>query len=116
MKRFLEWLETKFSPHSAAVEADEPHTTVRVRIKPKDIAEEEYSVEVAFDTSAPGRVQSDEPGENVLNPDKYADDTMTKRALPSIDQQLDASESTGFDPYDTGRNDPSKKWKSSYRK
>ena len=180
MKRFLKWLETKFSRHSAAVEADEPHTTVRVRVKPKDIAKEEYSVEVAFDAPVPGRVESDEPrknvlkrnkhagaigplsdpaviesvrdamsqelgssrergfdpydtgsmetsksrgrneshepGGNVLIPDKYADDTVTQRALPSIEQQLDASESTGFDPYNSGRFDPSKKWKSSYRK
>ena len=28
MKRFLKWLETKFSRHSAAVEADECHTPV----------------------------------------------------------------------------------------
>ncbi len=28
MKRILKWLETKFSRHSAAVEADERHTPV----------------------------------------------------------------------------------------
>jgi len=28
MSRFLKWLETKFSRHSAAVEADERHTPV----------------------------------------------------------------------------------------
>ncbi len=78
MKRFLKWLETKFSRHSAAVEADEPHTAVRVRVKPKDIAKEEYSVEVAFDASVPGRVESDEPGENAQIPDKYVDDTTTQ--------------------------------------
>ncbi len=116
MKRILKWMETKFARHLATVEADEPHTNVRVRVKPKDTAEEEYSVAVAFDESVPGRAESDEPGGNVLIPDKYADDTVTQRALPSIEQQLDPSESTGFDPYDTGRFDPSKKWKSSYRK
>ncbi len=42
MKRVLKWLETKFYRHSAAVEVDEPHTTVRV--KTKDTAEEEYCV------------------------------------------------------------------------
>ena len=119
MIRFLKWLETKFSRHSAAVEADERHTPVgvTVKVKPKDIAKEEYSVEVAFDASVPGRVESDEPGENVLNPDKYADDTMTQRALGILDESsLDASESTEFDPYNSGCFDPSKKWKSSYRK
>ncbi len=38
MKRISKWLESKFSGHSAAVEADERHTPVRVRVKPKDIA------------------------------------------------------------------------------
>ncbi len=181
MKRILKWLESKFSPHSAAVEADEPHTTVRVRVKPKDIAEEEYSVELAFDASVPGRVESDEPGEtvlkrnqhagaigplsdpaviesvrdvmsqelgsshergfdpddtgsletsksrgrneshapggNVLIPDKYADDTTTQRALGILDESwLDASESTGVDPYDTGSLDTSKTRESRSRK
>ena len=107
MKRVLKWLETKFSRHSAAVEADERHTPVGVRVKPKDIAEEEYSVEFAFD----------EPGENVLIPDKYADDTITQRALGILDESsLDATESSGVDPYDTGRFDASKMWKSRSRK
>ena len=107
MKRFLKWLETKFSRHSAADDADEPHTPVgvRVRVKPKDIAEEEYSVELAFGTAVPGQVESDEPGENVLNPDKYADDdTMTQPALTI----LEVSESPGFDPYNSGSFETSK--------
>ena len=96
MKRILKWLETKFSRHSAAVEADEPDTpvgvTVRVRVKPKDIAKEEYSVEVA-------------------------DDTITQRALGILDESsLDASESTGVDPYNSGSFDTSKMWKSRSRK
>ena len=125
MKRFLKWLETKFSRHSAAVEADEPHTTVRVRVKPKDTAEEEYSVEVAFDASAPGRVESDESGENVLNPDKCADDTGTEPALTILKEssyevieltENEVIESTGFDPYNSGSFDSSKTWKSRSRK
>ncbi len=42
MKRISKWLESKFSRHSAAVEADERHTPVgvRVRVKPKDIAKQ----------------------------------------------------------------------------
>ena len=81
MKRILKWLETKFSGHSAAVEADEPH----------------------------GGVESDEPGENVLIPDKYADDAITQPALRILDKSsLDATESTGFDPYNSGSFETSK--------
>jgi len=112
MKRFLKWLETKFSRYSAAVEADEPDTPVgvRVRVKPKDIAEEEYSVEVAFDASVPGRVESDEPGKDVLMPDIYGfDDTIPQRHLRILDESSpDDSESTGFDPYNSGSFETSK--------
>ncbi len=112
MKRFLKWLETKFSRHSAVVEADEPHTPVgvRVRVKPKDIAEEEYSVELAFDASVPGRVESDEPGKDVLMPDIYGfDDTNIQPALTIlIESSPDDSESTGFDPYNSGSFETSK--------
>ena len=38
MKRILKWLKSKFSQRSAAVGADERHTSVGVRVKPKDIA------------------------------------------------------------------------------
>ncbi len=81
MKRILKWLETRFFGHSAAVEADAPH----------------------------GRAESDEPGENVLIPDKYADDAITQPALRILDKSsLDATESTGFDPYNSGSFETSK--------
>jgi hypothetical protein len=108
MKRILKWLETKFSQHSAAVEADERHTTVRV--KTKDTAEEEYSVEVAFDASVPGRVESDKPGKDIQMPNIYdCEDPFKKQQLKTLDQSSrDASESVGVDPYNTGRFDTSK--------
>ncbi len=108
MKRFLKWLETKFYRHSAAVEVDEPHTTVRV--KTKDTAEEEYSVEVAFDASVPGRVESDKPGKDIQMPNIYdCEDPFKKQQLKTLDQSSpDASESTGFDPYNSGSFETSK--------
>ena len=107
MKRFLNWLETKFSRHSAAVELDEHHTPVGVR--PMENAKNEYSVEVAFDAELPGQVKSHELGKNVLIPDEYASDDTTQPELSILDESSpDASESTGFDPYDTGRFDTSK--------
>ena len=115
MKRVLKWLETKFSRHSAVVEADEHHTPVGV--SPTESAQEEYSVEVAFDASVPGGVESDEPEENVLILDKYTDDTITQRTLGILDESsLDPSESTGVDPYNSGSFDKSKGWKSRSRK
>ncbi len=112
MKRFLKWLETKFSRHSAAIEADERHTPVgvRVRVKPKDIAEEEYSVELAFDTSVPGQVESDEPGKDIQMPNIYdCDDPFKQQQLKTLDQSSpDASESIGFDPYNSGSFETSK--------
>ncbi len=89
MKRILKWLETKFSGHSAAVEADEPH----------------------------GGVESDEPGENVLNPDKCADDTSTQPGLTILKESSyevieltgnEVIESPGFDPYNSGSFETSK--------
>ncbi len=119
MKRFLKWLETKFSRHSAAVEADEPHTTIRVRVKPKDTAEEEYSVEFAFDTSVPGQVESDEPGKDIQMPNIYdCDDPFEQQQLKfwedglkltTLDESSDeVSESPGFDPYNSGSFETSK--------
>ena len=111
MKRVLNWLETKFSRHSAVAEADE--RSAPVGVSPTESAQEEYSVEFAFDGSVPGRVESDEPGENILTPDKYADDTITQRALGILDEStLDASDSTGDDPYNSGSFDKSNEWKS----
>ena len=103
-------MKTKFYRHSAAVEADEPHTTVRVRVKPKHTAEEEYSVEVAFDASVPGRVESDKPGKDIQMPNIYdCEDPFKKQQLKTLDQSSpDASESIGVDPYNTGRFDTSK--------
>ena len=70
MKRILKWLETKFSGHSAAVEADEHHTPV-----------DEY----------------------------VSDDAITQPALRTLDESLlDASESIGFDPYNSGSFETSK--------
>ncbi len=73
MKRFLKWLETKFSRHSAAVEVDEP-------------------------------------GKDIQMPNIYdCDDPFKKQQLKTLDQSSpDDSESTGFDPYNSGSFETSK--------
>ena len=60
----------------------------------------------------PGRVESHEPGENALIPDKYASDDTT---IQPILTSLDANESTGFDPYNSSSFDTSKLWESHAR-
>jgi hypothetical protein len=88
MNRFFKWLETKFSRHSAIAEAEELHVPVGVSVTPKENVKEEYTVEVGFDQ-----------------------DTATDPELTILsDSSLDATESAGFDPYDTGCFDPSKTW------
>jgi len=119
MKRFLKWLETKFSRHSAIVEAEELHIPVGVRVTPKENIKEDYSVELAFDAAAPGRVESDEPGKDIQMPNIYDCDDPYKQQqlkfwedelkLTTLDESsLDASESTGFDPYNSGSFETSK--------
>ena len=118
MKRFLKWLDTKFSRHSAATESDECHTAIEVR--PEENPKEELRVKPAFDAEVPGRVESDEPGKKVLIPGKYADDdTITQGDLRILDEwspedsESDQSgESTGVNPYNSGSFDKSKSWKS----
>jgi hypothetical protein len=89
MKRFLNWLETKFSRHSAAVEGDERHTPegVRVRVRPKGIAEEEYSVEIGFDSDRTPTV----PTLSILKESSY-----------DVSESYEVIEAAVFDPYDTG--------------
>ncbi len=80
MKRFLEWLETKFSRHSAAVEANEYDTSVGVTTK-----------------------------ENVKDENSDSDCTPTVPRLTILEESsLDVIESTGYDPYDSGSFETSK--------
>jgi len=118
MKRILNWLETKFSRHSAAIEADEWLPPAQIKIRPPKIVEEEYTVEVSCGGEYPERVESHKQGKDVPLPDSYAcDDTVAQRQLSILNElPLDAGESAGFDPYNTGRFDTSKVWKSSSSK
>ena len=80
MKWFLEWLETKFSRHSAGVEADERDTSVRVTTK-----------------------------ENVKGENSASDRTPTIPALTILEESpFEIIESTGYDPYDSGSFESSK--------
>ncbi len=87
MKRVLKWLETKFSQHSAAVEADERHTPVGVT--PKENSKEENS---ASDYTSTLPILA----------------IFRESSYEVSESSLDASESIGVDPYNTGRFDTSK--------
>ncbi len=104
MKRVLKWLATKFSPHSATVEADERHTPVGVSVRPTQNAQKEYDAGSGPIAGVPGQVESQEPGKDIPMPNIYAcDDTITQAKLSVLDESsLDAGESAGFDPYNSG--------------
>ena len=114
MKRFLNWLETKFSRHSANAEAEVVHIPVGVRVRPEKNVKDDYTVEVGFDPEVSGEIESLGPGENVLMQNKCANQEMGTEPDLSIlsDSSLDANQSAGVDPYDTGCFDTSKMWKS----
>jgi hypothetical protein len=87
MKRIPKWLESKFSRHSAAVEADGPHTPVGVTTK-----------------------------ENVKEDNSGSDHTLTLAILTSLEEPpFVVFDSTGFDPYNSGTFDSSKTWESHSR-
>ncbi|MCK5326400.1 MAG: hypothetical protein KAJ57_10330 [Woeseiaceae bacterium] len=110
MKRILNWLETKFSRHSATIGTDEWHPSVEVRVKRTENAEEENTVEISCGGEYRDRVESHRQVKDVPMPDIYAcDDTVAQRQLNILNEPtLDDGESAGFDPYNSGRFDTSK--------
>ena len=114
MRQFFNWLETKLSRQSAIAEAEEVHIPVGVRVCPKENIKKVYTVEVGFDPEMSGQIESRGPGKNVLIQNKYADQAMGTEPELSIlsDSSLDANQSAGIDPYDTGCFDTAKMWKS----
>ena len=116
MKRIPKSQETKFSQHSAAVDADEPHTSVGVR--PMENAKEESIVEVDFDANVPGEVETDSTGKNTLIRDEDASDdtselTLLEDSSPDDSESEESGKSAGDDPYNSGSFDMSKSWKQS---
>lgn len=104
MKRVLNWLKSRFSRRSVIAETEELRVPVGVEVTPKEDTQEEYIVEIGFDAEVPGRIESREPGRNVLISGKYADaEAVTVPDLKILDEkELGASRELGFDPYDTG--------------
>ena len=118
MKRIIDWLETKFSRHSAPSEADEWRSPVQVRVKRTEKAEEEYTVGSSCGGAYPDYVENHSQGKDASTPDSYAcDDTVANRQLSFLNKPaLDAGKSVRSNPYNTGRFDTSKAWDSGSRK
>ncbi len=80
MKWFLDWLETKFSRYSVAVEVDEHDTSVGVTTR-----------------------------ENVKEENNASDRTPTIPTLTILEESsFEIIESTGYDPYNSGSFETSK--------
>ncbi len=114
MKRILHWLEATFSRHSVTIGADARRPPVEVRVKRTENAEEEHTVELCCGGEYRDRVENHRQVEDIPMPDIYAcDDTVAQRQLNVLNKSpLDASESAGYDPYNSGRFDTSKTRKS----
>ena len=114
MKRILNWLETKFSRHSATIGTDGRRPAVEVSVKRTENAEEEYIVEISCGGEYRDRVEKHRQVKDVPVPDIYAcDDTVAQRQLSILNEPtLEDGESAGFDPYNSGRFDTSKTRKS----
>jgi hypothetical protein len=118
MKRIIDWLETKFSRHSAPSETDEWRPPVQVRVKRTEKAEDEYTVESGYGGAYPDYVENHRQGKDTSTPDSYScDDTVANRQLSFLNEPaLDAGKSARSNPYNTGRFDTSKAWDSGSRK
>ncbi len=73
---------------------------------------------VDLDPNVAGKIESNGPGKNVLERNKYQrEDTGTHETLKIIDDSLvDSGEETGIDPYNTGNFDRSRNWDKRFRK
>lgn len=99
MKRLSGWLKSKLSQPKATVQSSEP-----VSVESDNIVDDDYSVEVTFDSGVPGRLDTHDSRKNVLMPDIYVDGhDVTEPDLKILDQSSTPEDkSEGFNPYDTG--------------
>ena len=122
MKRFINWLVSKFSPKKTVGDPDLRQTGTHVRTtgrhqpvpraKPRQAVPDRQPEFVDLDPHVGGRIKDSGPGKNVLIRNKYVrEDSGTHETLKILDDSvLDTEEETGFDPYNTGQFDRSKNW------
>lgn len=101
MKLVVKWLEAKFSRSESAVVSKHPRRPVQV--KPREVEEDEYTIETDFNSQVAGQTKSRVEARDVSIPDMYGNEyaptvpdlEILSQSTPNFDR------STGFDPYDT---------------
>lgn len=129
MKRFIDWLSSRFSPRKTSggsnlrqtgTHARQPGShlkrgaghTVSRPAAPKQAIPRRQPEFVDLDPQVSGRIEERGPGKNVLVRSKYVrEDTGTHETLKILDDSIsEKDEKGGFDPYNTGQFDRSRNW------
>ena len=129
MKRFTNWLSSKFSPRKASSNPPLDRSGAHLRQTgahlrqtgghaapppraPKPAVPKRQPEYVELDPHVSGRIEDAGPGKNVLIRSKYVrEDTGTHETLKILDDSVfDNDEEAGMDPYNTGQFDRSKNW------
>ena len=122
MKRFMNWLTSRFSSRKASERpaltqtgsyprATGPHAVPRHAV-PKQALPGRQPEVVKFDTHIDGSIRENGPGKNVLVRNRFVrEDTGTHETLTILDDSaIETKEETGIDPYNTGQFDRSRNW------
>jgi hypothetical protein len=127
MTRFFRWLASKLSTPKSPSQADLSqtgsylrqtgrHTSSR-RVEYKPAVPERQPEVINFDTETANHIEDLGPGKNVLIRKYVREDTGTHETLTILDDNaIDTDETSGIDPYNTGRFDRSKNWDKRSRK
>ena len=101
MKRILNWLGAKFARRTTSTALDQS-ADLASDGSAKDIANDDYTVEVSYGTGMPGRKDTHGPGA-VLMTDIYGENNDDTDPLLNVldPSSPDTDESTGFDPRNT---------------
>jgi hypothetical protein len=118
MDMLKNWIKNRFTTEASAAP---PRTTASYRqrvTKASPAAAKTASATPDLEPHLQGSIESLGPGKNVYVRSHYVrEDTGTHETLKIIDESLlDSDDQGGFDPYNTGRFDRSKKWDSRSRK
>ena len=106
MKRIIEWLKRDTAQQSIASEADQ-----RVKARPEQKKEDEYSDVSSYNWEAAGRIESSGSRQDPPKPDQCDhEDTVPQTTLNLEDGPSSGTEEdVGVDPYNTGRFDTENK-------
>jgi hypothetical protein len=117
INRTLRWLKAKLSSQSDGDEIDKPSPPPIAGTERAEQPDAEYTLESTYAGEFDRHVRDIKQGIGFPMPDIYATgDTVTQPQLEPVEEEpLEAAESMGFDPYNTGRLDTSNAWNSQSR-